>query len=139
MNKLLLTGAALIAMTVSTANADEYSMNDDRLTGPYIGAYGGYGWTDTDTAVDFDGADYGIFVGMKADSLLDATVNRLGISLTGAIELQYGWSSQDDTVGGINFDKEHEWGISFRPGLALVDRINPLDFNTYGIIGYKRA
>ena len=147
MNKLLLTGAALLALTVSnTANADEYSMNNDRLTGPYVGVYGGYGWTDADASGavsafdgDINGADYGIFTGMKVDTLLDQTVNRLGLSLTGAVEIQYGWSSQDDTINGVNFEKENEFGISFRPGLAFVDQINPLDFNTYGIFGYKRA
>ena len=137
MNKLLLTGAAFLALTVTTATqADEYA-----ATGfdPYLGVYGGYGWTDTDTVVDLDGTDYGVFAGMRVDTLLDNTVNRLGLGLTGAVEVTYGWSSQDDNVGGIEFEKENEFGISFRPGLTIIDRINPLDFNTYGILGYKRA
>ena len=110
MKKLLLTSAALLTMTASYSVADEYSMDADRLTGPYIGVYGGYGWTDLEgedsfagVDADLNGADYGLFIGMKADTLLDATINRLGLSLTGALELQYGWSSQDDTVGLAEF------------------------------------
>ena len=135
MNKLLLTSAAVLAMTVTSAHADErYAFFAD----PYIGAFGGYGWSDAGEA-DLDGADYGIYAGMRVDTLLDNTINRLGLGITGALEVHYGWSSQDDTVAGVDLDKKDEFGISFRPGLTIVDRINPLDFNTYGILGYKRA
>ena len=143
MNKLLLTGAALLALGTTSAHADEYARTD---FSPYLGVYGGYGWTDGDgqgalsgADIYLDGAEYGLFAGMRVDTLLDQTVNRIGLGLTGAVEVNYGWSDQDDTIAGVIIEKNHEYGISFRPGLALIDRINPLDFTTYGILGYKRA
>src|SRR5690606_4632712 len=75
----------------------------------------------------------------KADTLLDNTVNHLGLGLTGAVEIYYGLSSADESFGTTSIEKDHEYGISFRPGLAFIDRINPVSYNSYGILGYKRA
>ena len=38
-----------------------------------------------------------------------------------------------------NIEKDHEWGVSFRPGLSFVDDAMPFGIKPYGIIGYKRA
>lgn len=138
MKYILMTGAALLAFTATNpASADEMGM------GPYVGAYGGYGWTESDTSagvdVDPEGGDYGIYAGFQADGLLDKTINRTGLALTGALEVYYGWSGADDTVGGVDFEKDHEYGIRFRPGLAFIDRVSPIDIAPYGIIGYRRT
>jgi outer membrane immunogenic protein len=137
MKKFLMTGVALVAFgALNTATANEVVVN------PYVGAYGGYGWNDVETSsgdVDIDGMDYGVYAGFKADKLLDETVNRLGTSLTGAIEVYYGGSSADDNLGALTVDKEYEYGVRFMPGLAIIDDINPVGYNPYAILGYKRA
>lgn len=143
MKKILMTGAAILAVaTFNTASAQDYSMDNDRMTGPYVGLYGGYGWNDTEVGAadaDVNGADYGIYAGFKADTLLDETINKIGLGLTGAVEVYYGGSSADDTVGGVNVEKDYEYGVRFLPGLAILDEINPVGYNPYGILGYKRA
>jgi outer membrane immunogenic protein len=116
---------------------------DRTFTGPYMGVYGGYGWQDGDIDgagdVELDGGDYGVYAGFKADTLLDNTVNQLGLGLTGAVEIYYGWSDSDQTIGALSLEKNHEYGISFRPGLSIIDDLSPVDVNPYGILGYKRA
>jgi opacity protein-like surface antigen len=104
------------------------------LTGFYAGAYGGYSWSDLDSDVagadaDVDGWDYGLFAGYKMDQLLQGMMG-----INGALEAFYGWSNADDTVAGVDFEKNHEWGINFRPGISISETINP-----YGIIGYRHA
>lgn len=108
---------------------------DDPVSGLYIGAYGGYGWTSADTAagdLDLKGADYGLFAGYRMDRFLQ---DNMGIN--GAIEGFYGWSDQDDDIAGAAIDKDHEWGINFRPGLSFLSFGTSL--NPYGIIGYRRT
>ncbi len=164
MTKTLLTTAALVALTVpamaqdksgttytpqpaaastaaptpvyrapaQTETTTSYDSGTSALTGAYLGVYGGYGWTDADTAAggfDMDGADYGIFAGYKFDQLLD---NSMGINA--AIEAFYGWSGQDDDVAGVSVEKDHEWGINFRPGISISETINP-----YAILGYRNT
>lgn len=142
MKKLLLTTAALIAVA-APAQADNYNYESlSYLSGFYVGGFAGHTWNDVDTPVagvdlDIDGGDYGVFFGYKADALLDETINRVGLGLNGAIEAHYAWSGADDEVGAVDFEKEGEWGISFRPGLSILDETMPWGINPYAILGYK--
>ncbi|MBU6234245.1 MAG: outer membrane beta-barrel protein [Alphaproteobacteria bacterium] len=116
--------------TSSTTMYDDSSSSP--LTGAYLGAYGGYGWTDADTTagnLEVDGADYGVFLGYKLDEYLQ---DKIGI--TGAVEAHLGWSGADDSIAGTSVEKEHEWGVDFRPGISISKMLNP-----YAIIGYRRA
>jgi outer membrane immunogenic protein len=123
--------------TRTTTPAPTYTSTVDTSStswGPYIGAYGGYGWTSADTAVgdlDVDGADYGGLIGFKVDHLLQ------GLGITGAVEAYYGDSNAEDDLAGVTIEKGQEWGVNFRPGLSFLNygtQINP-----YGIIGYRRT
>ena len=115
---------------------DNHTVQTTPLTGLYVGAYGGYDFTDAGVTPgdDAEGVDYGGFVGYKVDALLDQTVNHLGLGLNGAIEGFYGSSTSDD--GG--FDKNQDWGISFRPGLSILNDY-AFGLNPYGILGYRRT
>ncbi len=148
MKKIIMTGVAICALSTSAIAADGIyhtdgdSMYNQPFTGPYVGVYGGYGWNNVDSSIgdtNVDGADYGVYAGFKADTLLNNTVNRLGLGLTGAIEVYYGQSSADQDIGGVDIEKDYEYGISFRPGLSIVDDLSPVGVNSYGILGYKRA
>lgn len=147
MKKLMMTAITVtsVAVTSSYAFADSYrNYGQGEMTpGPYVGVYGGYGWTDGDNDaginVDPDGTDYGLYAGVKINSLLDKTVNRMGVDLTGALEVHYGWSGADETVAGVTFDKEREYGISFRPGLGFFGYDDSIAVNPYAIIGYRRT
>lgn len=144
MKKILLGTVALATFSLAQGvQAQEYNSQDNYNYGPYIGAYGGYGWSDLEvngaTDPDFSGGDYGVYVGFQADSLLDATINRTGLGLTGAIEAHYGWSDQDDTVGAVSIEKDNEWGINFRPGLKFLNNDAIVDVAPYAIIGYRRT
>ena len=140
MKYLLLASAAIVTFASSTAMAQETYYKDGdhdqvvRSASPYIGAYGGYGWMD-DSGVDLDGAQYGLYAGMQADSLLDATINRTGLALSGAIEGHYGWANGR----GDGFERENEWGVSFRPGMSFISNTLALETVPYAILGYKRA
>jgi len=131
MKKLLLGSvAALSVASFSPAQAQENSMD-----GFYAGLYGGYAWADTDNSAGADpeptGFDYGIFGGYKVDSAMrDA-----GIGITGAVEVSWGGSLADDTVGGVEIEKGREFGLSFRPGINLMES----GLNPYGIIGYRNT
>lgn len=139
MKKLLLgTVAALSVATFQTAQAQ-----DSVIAGPYVGVYGGYGWTSADNSNGADpdpsGTDYGIYAGFKADSLLNSTVNKTGLALTGALEVHYGGSTADDTVGGVKVEKGREYGVSFRPGMSFLNNDYIIDVNPYAIIGYRNT
>lgn len=138
MKKLLAASAAILTVTTGAAQADTYNHGGGRYqsysASPYIGAYGGYGWSE-DGSIDMNGVQYGVFIGMQADSLLDATVNRTGLKLSGAIEASYGWNNADD--GG--YERDTEWGVSFRPGLGIISNTFDLETVPYAILGYKRA
>jgi len=160
MKKLLLTTAALLTMSV-TAHADSYydhypnnstknTMNNhyptaqnegkvSPLSGVYLGAYGGYGWTNADLTggadADIDGGDYGVFAGYSLDTLLDHTI---GMGINGSLEAFYGWSNADGSSGGVDYQKNNDWGVSFRPGLSFVQDYT-LGLKPYGILGYRRA
>lgn len=140
---LLSTAAALLAAAPAIA-AEPHNANTSPFSGVYAGVYGGYDWSDADTNVagfnpDIDGWDYGVFVGYRLDQLLDRT-NGLGIGLNGALEGFYGSSNSDDTVAGVNVEKDNEWGISFRPGLSFLDQMtSPLGVTPYAILGYRNT
>lgn len=108
-------------------------------SGLYVGGFGGYDWSDLDTSVAGfnpkpDGWEGGVFAGYRVDSL----VNSMGMS--GAIEGFYGWSSADDTIAGVNIQKDHEWGVSFRPGFVAISKATaPLGINPYAILGYRNT
>ena len=132
----LLTATALIALSAPAhAQYNQQATAHQEgtispLSGVYLGGYGGYGWTDADSA-DLSGGDYGLFAGYSLDTLLDST---LGLGINGSIETFYGWSDQDDD--GV--EKDNEWGINFRPGLSFVDDYM-WGLKPYGIIGYRSA
>lgn len=138
---LLMTAAAVVILPIcaqAQVNAT-YPDQPSPLSGVYAGGFGGYSWNETDTAagdLSVDGGDYGLFLGYQLDALLDRS---LGLGVNGAIEAHYAWSDASDTVGGVNIEKDHEWGVSFRPGLSFVDQYAPFGIKPYGIIGYKRA
>ena len=158
MKNILMLGVALVAVSAPAMAAEQYVTRSAHtttttrttdtvaqpdvelspLSGLYLGGYGGYDWTDADVTPgdDTEGFDYGVFVGYKIDAILDRTVNRLGIGLNGAVEGFYGWSEADDS----SFDKNHEWGVSFRPGMSFVDQYTSgLGLNPYAIMGYRNT
>jgi outer membrane immunogenic protein len=143
MRKFLLTGLTCAASTLALSSAAMAQNAMERtFTGPYIGVQGGYTIAEDEvggTDLDVDGGNYGVFAGFQADTLLDKTVNQTGLGLTGAIEAHYNWSDADDSVGGIELEKNHDWGISFRPGLTILDDNMPFGVSPYGILGYRRA
>jgi hypothetical protein len=134
---------------VLTAPADSRPANSgpvlSPLTGLYVGGYGGYAWNNVDTDLgggldfDADGGEYGAFIGYQIDALLDQTIGRMGLGLNGALELYYTESNADDSSGGFSLEKNHDWGISFRPGLTFLDTHSPYGMKPYGILGYRRA
>jgi opacity protein-like surface antigen len=138
MKKILLATAAIVTMSATGTMADVYYKNGDRSheykVSPYVGVYGGYGWSE-DGSVDMNGGQYGLYIGTQADALLDATLNRTGLALSGALEAHYGWNNADDD----GFSRDTEWGISFRPGLGIISNTLDLETKPYAIIGYKRA
>lgn len=134
MNKIFALGVAAVALSGAPALADANNIQTTPLTGPYVGVYGGYNWTDFDGAnADPDGWDGGVFAGYKLDALMDKDY---GIGANGAIEAFYGVSNADDN----NIEKDDEWGISFRPGISILDSMTAdLGLNPYGILGYRNT
>lgn len=140
--KKLLFAAMICSSSVlafSTSSMAESAMSRT-FTGPYVGVQGGYTSSEDEVGsvdLDVDGGNYGVFAGFQADTILDNTVNRTGLGLTGAIEGHYNWSDADDSVGGVQLEKNHDWGVSFRPGLTVLNEVMP--WSPYGILGYRRA
>lgn len=139
MKKLLLGTAAVVAFALPQMASAQESM----VTAPYVGVYGGYGWADTENSNGADpspsGTDYGVFGGVKINSLLDQTVNKTGLGLTGALEVHYGGSTADDNVGGVTIEKGREYGVSFRPGMSFLNNNAIIDINPYAIVGYRNT
>ena len=150
MKKILMCGTVVLGLAVSCpAMAEPYQSGGNNITlsplsGIYVGGYGGYDWSESDlgtTAFDAepDGWERGVFVGYKIDAILDR-MNGMGLGMNGAIEAFYGWSDAEDQIGALSIDKNHEWGISFRPGFSVVDHVtSPLGINPYAILGYRRT
>jgi opacity protein-like surface antigen len=63
----------------------------------------------------------------------------MGLGLTGALEIYYTESNADDNSAGIDIEKDHDWGITFRPGLTFLDNNSPMGLKPYGILGWRRA
>ena len=129
----------LLPLTSAPASAEATSYKQTPVAdqgGLYLGALGGYEWTDTNVggASNVDGWDWGLFAGYQMTGLM----HDMGWDMTAAVEVEYSWSGADDSGGGMFIDKNHEWGVDFRPGLAFLssDRLN---INPYGIIGYRHA
>lgn len=147
---LFLLAAPAYAQTYhSTSQSYDYNSSPSTpelspLSGFYAGGFGGFSWNDVESGsgADFNtnGGDYGLFVGYSLDTLLN---NRLGLGINASIEGHYAWSTADDnmTVAGIalSAEKQHEWGVSFRPGLSFINSYMPLDMKPYAILGYREA
>ena len=135
MKKIGLICAVLAAFSaISPAAAEEKKISPSRLSGPYVGVYGGYDWTDFNSG-DVDGWEGGAFAGYRLDAILDQ-VNGFGVGMNGAVEGFYGWSGAD----GNGTEKNNEWGVSFRPGFSVVDRAtSPLGVAPYAILGYRNT
>lgn len=134
---VLTTALTCLAAPAMAQRSTDNNVALSPLTGFYMGGMGGYSLGAGDS--DADGADYGVFAGYKVDALLDETINRVGLGLNGALEVHYAWSNADDVDGGVLYEKNDEFGVSFRPGLSILDQINPFAVNPYGIIGYRRT
>lgn len=144
MKKTLLTAAVMCLTTPAFSQTTNSTSTLSPLTGAYVGVMAGYTFGNSDSdfpgvSPEISGGEYGLFAGYKIDALLNRTVNRTGMGLNGAIEIFYNWSDADDTSGGIAFEKDHEYGISFRPGLSFLDSVSPFSANPYGILGWRRA
>lgn len=137
--KKVIMGAALAALMVSPALAEN---NTTELSGPYVGVYGSHGWNDVETGVtegDVDGWDGGVFAGYKLDAMIER-MNGFGIGMNGAVEAFYGVSDAHELVGATSVEKENEWGVSFRPGFSVINKMtDPMGINPYAIIGYHNT
>ncbi|HYD17387.1 MAG TPA: hypothetical protein VEF76_02780 [Patescibacteria group bacterium] len=139
----LLAGTAALAMFLTAAAPASADMdanghtNTDNGSGFYAGGYGGFSWTDAETAgadANLNGGDYGVFVGLELTQWLNSMSN---MGMTAAVEAHYGWSTADDDIGAVSIEKEDEFGLSFRPGFTALNEHMPLGIKPYGIIGYR--
>lgn len=142
---LLLTASVAAALIFNPAAQAQDDMSyDSNVTGFYGGVFAGYGWTDTNSTAfgdaDLNGGDYGVFAGYELD---DFFARKIGYGLNGSLELHFAWSdaSESAVLAGVpvQFEKNHEWGFSFRPGFDSIDQALPHHIKPYGIIGYRSA
>lgn len=95
----------------------------DDFTGIYGGGDFGYGLSD-----DVEGWNGSLFAGYGFEHGFDV------LGAYAGIELAHEWSGADGSTGGLSFEKDHAWNVTFRPGVSVMD-----DGLGYGIIGYSRA
>lgn len=129
--------AAVSGVAGNAVAASSSSVQKSPLTGPYVGVYGGYDWSDISGGADPDGWDGGVFAGYKLGAIVDQK-RSFGIGANSAIEAFYGVSSSNDSSGGGKASKNQDWGVSFRPGISFLD-VSTLDINPYGILGYRNT
>jgi len=102
----------------------------------YVGAYGGYAMNEgfsnnINSDIEADGLDFGAFAGFRFETLSDSNT-----SFTASFEAFLGSSFVEGNVGNVSLEKNYEYGISFRPGLAFKPTQN-LKINPYAILGYR--
>jgi opacity protein-like surface antigen len=142
MKKTMLCLSTLMALSCTSALAAP-ARDEHRINGFYAGVYGGYDWSElgisSSADPQLDGWDAGVYVGYKLGTLLEKR-DGYGMGMVGSIEGFYGISDSKDTFFGVDLEKGDDWGISFRPGFAVLDRVTaPLDISPYAIIGYRNT
>jgi len=142
----LLTRATALIMAAalsSPALANEGSTNS--LSGFYVGGFGGHTWVEPSlgggSSSSLNGSDYGLFAGYQMENTLGANAP---FNLSSAIEGSYGWNAHTHETGFIgalpvSIEKNHDWGVSFRPGLSFLSSSAMLGLHPYGILGYRQA
>jgi outer membrane immunogenic protein len=117
-----------------TAYRDDYRSD---FTGPYIGADIGYNWGSFDVnnpgGADGDAEPDGWEGGLLAG--YGYATNPRGFGGYAGLEAGYEWSGADGDLGGVSYEKNHNWLVTFRPGVTMGDG-NAL---AYGVVGYSRA
>lgn len=122
-----------------TTSGKRYETEDSGyadFTGPYLGgdigySIGSYDINDpagSDGDVGLDGFEGGLFVGYGFSHDFSWLGGYAGI------ELGYEWSKADGDLNGADYEKDHAWVASFRPGVTMYQ-----DALAYGIVGYSRA
>jgi outer membrane immunogenic protein len=107
------------------------------FTGPYFGLEAGYNFGNaevetpgpSDDSSDLRGWDGGLFIGYGFEQ---TAVEWLGGYL--GVELGYDWSNADGSFAGLDYEKNHNWLATVRPGFSMGH-----DALGYGILGYSRA
>jgi opacity protein-like surface antigen len=130
--------AAPLLLALSTAPAQAYPNSNSNVTpgsGFYLGGYGGWTWTDA-SGFSVDGGDWGVLGGFDLGSYLNRNSN-MGLDV--GLELHYGWSSADDTVGAVKVKKGNEWGVDLHPGFSVISNAMPLGLKPYAILGYRQT
>lgn len=135
--KAFILSTAIILATSSAALADTKQSTTTNLTGPYIGVYGGHDWSELDTAAgsaESNDWEAGVFAGYKMDKVMSWTQGYV-FGGNAAIEGFYGMSDSDSAV-----HKDNEWGVSFRPGISILDSVvSDVGINPYLILGYRNT
>ncbi|HEY0901881.1 MAG TPA: outer membrane beta-barrel protein [Micavibrio sp.] len=144
MYKILMMSLVLLGFAAAPAHAQNMGNRDNAVdyTGAYLGVTGGYSWSDVDVDATIGGVSlsdsasvdgwqggvlggYGYQFGQGYDYVWNGYVG---------VELSYEWSGADDSVFGVDVEKNDVMNISLRPGFTWGDTALG-----YGIIGYSRA
>jgi opacity protein-like surface antigen len=137
-----LTGPDTSASTVSriepAAGDNDMGSEYADFTGPYFGVDAGYNFGSADIELgpgpsddgsDLNGWDAGVFIGYGMEQNM---VRWLGGYL--GFEIGYEMSNADGDFAGVDYEKDHNWLATIRPGFAYGH-----DALLYGIAGYSRA